>query len=147
MSDELRVLAALTLPGMNRSVALTRRFLRDTLVPAHVAARAGVLDDMVLVVDELAGNAVRHTASGRGGTFTVTLLRGPGVLRVEVVDDGAGGARPSVQTGACGESGRGLCIVDALAVRWGHRPHGRGTVVWAEFAGPQARANRCPVGP
>ena len=145
MSDDLRILSTVTLPGVNRSVALTRRFLRDTLVPAHLTL-GDVLDDLTLVVDELAGNAVRHTRSGRGGTFTVTLLCGLGVLRAEVADDGAPGTWPSVRYSSDGESGRGLCIVDALALRWGHRPHDGGTVVWAEFLSSQARANRWSVG-
>ncbi|MQY08516.1 ATP-binding protein [Actinomadura macrotermitis] len=127
-----RLIAALTLPGVERSVPHARRFVRDILAPVH----AELLDDMALVVDELAGNAVRHTASGRGGKFTVALFHAPGVLRAEVTDEGAGGGRPVPRADPAGESGRGLHIVAALAVRWGHRPDGPRTTVWAEFVTP-----------
>jgi anti-sigma regulatory factor (Ser/Thr protein kinase) len=92
-----------------------------------------LLDDMALVVDEFAGNGIRHTASGRGGKIDVALWAGDGVLRAEVTDEGAGGARPVMRDAADGESGRGLHIVAALAERWGHRADGARTTVWADF--------------
>ncbi|QFG20005.1 ATP-binding protein [Actinomadura sp. WMMB 499] len=130
---ELELLAVLTLPGVARSVRYARCFLRDTLVPNHISPTGELLDDMVLVVDEFAGNGIRHTASGRGGKIHIALWAGRGVLRAEVTDEGADGKRPVLRDAADGESGRGLHIVDALASRWGHRPDGHGTVVWAEF--------------
>ncbi|MDL4777172.1 MULTISPECIES: ATP-binding protein [Thermomonosporaceae] len=127
------VLAVLTLPGVERSVPYARRFLRDTLVPGHVSARDEVLDDMALVVDEFTGNGIKHTASGDGGSITLVLLAGRDMLRAEVTDDGAGGLRPVLRAAPEGENGRGLHIVGALAERWGHRPDGPRTTVWAEF--------------
>ncbi|TDC87988.1 ATP-binding protein, partial [Actinomadura sp. 7K507] len=44
-----------------------------------------------------------------------------------------GGERPVLRDAQLAESGRGLQIVDALAVHWGHRPDGPRTTVWAEF--------------
>ena len=123
-AGELRLLAVLTLPGVTRSVRHARLFLRDTLVPEHVAPGDDLLDDMALVVGEFAGNGIRHTASGRGGKIDIALWAGGGVLRAEVTDEGAGGARPVVRDAADGESGRGLHIVAALAERWGHRADG-----------------------
>jgi anti-sigma regulatory factor (Ser/Thr protein kinase) len=137
-AGELRLLGVLTLPGVERSVRHARLFIRDTLVPEHVAPGDELLDDMALVVDEFAGNGIRHTASGRGGKIHVALWAGRGVLRAEVSDDGAGGARPALRE-ADDESGRGLHIVDALASRWGHRPDGPRTTVWAEFPRPRTR--------
>ncbi|GAA3977483.1 hypothetical protein GCM10023085_69880 [Actinomadura viridis] len=132
----LTLLASLTLPGVPGSAPCARRFLRDTLVPGHLAPGEEVLDDMALVVDEFTGNAVRHTDSGQGGKILLRVLAGRGVLRAEVTDDGAGGARPLLRAAPEGESGRGLHIVDALASRWGHRPDGVRTTVWAEFFTP-----------
>ncbi|TDC97502.1 hypothetical protein E1285_03555, partial [Actinomadura sp. 7K507] len=77
-AGELQLLAVLTLPGVERSVRHARLFIRDTLVPNHLAPGDELLDDMVLVVDELAGNCVRHTASGRGGRFHIALWAGEG---------------------------------------------------------------------
>ncbi|WP_169807933.1 ATP-binding protein [Actinomadura hibisca] len=135
MNCDMTLLAALTLPGTARSVAHARSFLRDTLVPAYLAPGDELLDDMVLVVDEFAGNGIRHTASGDGGKFTVALWKGHGVLRAEVTDDGADGARPTLQPEPDDETGRGLHIVAALAMRWGHRANGARTTVWADFPG------------
>jgi anti-sigma regulatory factor (Ser/Thr protein kinase) len=134
--SELNLLAELTLPGVERSVRRAREFCQETLVPERVAPGDEILDDLVLVVDELAGNGIRHTASGRGGKITIALLAGDGVLRAEVSDDGADGARPVLRVDPEAESGRGLNIVDALAARWGHRPDGPRTTVWAEFPQP-----------
>ncbi|KAB2371383.1 ATP-binding protein [Actinomadura montaniterrae] len=136
----MELLGALTLPGVDRSVPYARLFLRDTLVPGHISPGSGLLADMALVVDELAANGIRHTASGKGGKITIALWAGRGVLRAEVTDDGADGARPVVRTDPGGESGRGLHIVAALAKAWGHRPDGSGTTVWADF--PSLGASR-----
>ncbi|WUI03027.1 ATP-binding protein [Spirillospora sp. NBC_00431] len=138
-AGELRLLAVLTLPGVERSVRHARLFLRDTLVPDHVSPDGELLGDMALVVDEFAVNGIRHTASGRGGKIHIALWAGEGVLRAEVSDDGAGGARPVLRDDQ-DESGRGLHIVEALSSRWGHRTDGPCTTVWAEFPAPRGRA-------
>ncbi|MEU8342550.1 Anti-sigma regulatory factor (Ser/Thr protein kinase) [Actinomadura meyerae] len=132
-AGELRLLAVLTLPGVERSVRHARLFLRDTLVPDHIAPGDALLGDMALVLDEFACNGIRHTASGRGGKIHISLRAGDGVLRAEVTDEGAGGARPVLRDAADGESGRGLLIVEALASRWGYRADGARTTVWADF--------------
>lgn len=143
---DMTVLAVLTLPGVARSAPYARRFLHDTLVPGHLGPRDELLDDLVLVVDEFVGNGIRHTASGRGGKVTISLLRGQGLLRAEVTDDGADGARPVMREHPQGESGRGLHIVEAVATRWGHRPDGACTTVWAEFAVDAATSRPEPAG-
>jgi anti-sigma regulatory factor (Ser/Thr protein kinase) len=127
--DEMTVLGEITLPGVERSAGDARRFVRDLLGRDHPA-----LADLLVSVCELLNNGLRHTRSGRGGgQIAVKLARAPGVIQVEVTDDGAGGARPRMRR-PDGESGRGLHIVDALAVRWGYIPVGDRTTVWAEFA-------------
>ncbi|TDC86881.1 ATP-binding protein [Actinomadura sp. 7K507] len=80
------------------------------------------LDDVDLMVCEIATNAVRHTASGRpGGGVWVTALVSAARLRVEILDDGGSRGRPVIpaQSPACDESGRGLLMVSELADRWG----------------------------
>jgi anti-sigma regulatory factor (Ser/Thr protein kinase) len=42
----------------------------------------------VLLVSELATNAIAHSESGRGGSFTVTVIHRAGDVRVEVADQG-----------------------------------------------------------
>ncbi|WP_043684766.1 ATP-binding protein [Streptomyces xylophagus] len=90
------------------------------------------LDRATQIVAELAANAATH---GRvpGRDFRLTLYVVAGTLRIEVSDT-RGDRLPRLQVGdGCGESGRGLLLVDALADRWGVAPgpHPRKTV-WAE---------------
>ncbi|NKZ04554.1 ATP-binding protein [Actinomadura latina] len=131
MSAGMVVLGTLTLPGVRRSVGFARRFLRDLLPPGHPA-----LDDLVTVGSETVSNAIAHTASGKGGRVTVSLLGGGDFYLLEVADDGAGGGRPRVEAETGAEGGRGLRIVEALAEAWGFRTDGDRTIVWARFHSP-----------
>ena len=95
-------------------------------------------DDVLLLVSELAGNAVQHSASGDGGEFEVAISMADGLVRVEVGDQGGGsGPRLSGEdgSGAVPTGGRGLRIVDALAAKWGLAGDDLGRVVWFEVEG------------
>ncbi|WP_017579369.1 ATP-binding protein [Nocardiopsis valliformis] len=114
---------------------------------------AGFGEDLVetvtLCASELVANAIEHTLSGDSGGRVLRALfeSEPGVLRLVVVDDGARESCPQIPTDRTeqewlsAERGRGLLMVDMLAVRWGAYPvvpfpfcAGLGTAVWAEFA-------------
>jgi two-component sensor histidine kinase len=93
---------------------------------------------VALVVGELAANAMRHgRAPGRGFNLRLTLDATAGLVRIEVAD-AASAKRPPTPPPAPrpeSESGRGLLLVDALAVRWGSAPrHPVGKTVWAEVS-------------
>jgi anti-sigma regulatory factor (Ser/Thr protein kinase) len=96
-------------------------------------------DDVLLLVSEIAANAVKHSASGRdGGEFEVAVSVAGGLVHVEV-GDGGGASEPRL-TGEDGApdaltGGRGLRIVDALATKWGHAGDELGRVVWFEVEG------------
>jgi anti-sigma regulatory factor (Ser/Thr protein kinase) len=133
------------LPGQGRPAAVARSSLRAVL------GRWGVCGDLAgcaeLVVSELATNALRHSrgrVSLRLGMDACT-----GHLFIAVRD---GDPRP-VHSGGCAaadgdESGRGLAIVAALAVRHGCTPARDHKVMWAVLAPhqpdepPQSRAER-----
>lgn len=90
---------------------------------------------VALVVGELTANAVQHgRAPGRDFVLRLTLDAAAGLIRIEVTD-AASTKRPPMTAPSSypeGESGRGLLLVDALAVRWGwvpRRPVGK--TVWA----------------
>ncbi|KAF2776810.1 ATP-binding protein [Streptomyces sp. OM5714] len=90
-------------------------------------------DTVVLVVAELAANAVLHGRfPGRGFALSLFHDEGRGVVRIEVTDTHP--ARPTQRTpGADEDGGRGLLLVDALAADWGVRDRlGPGKTVWAE---------------
>jgi anti-sigma regulatory factor (Ser/Thr protein kinase) len=84
--------------------------------------------DVVLVVGELAANAVRHAKS----EFTLSLRRLDDSVTVEVTDTSPEQALLATPAPS-GTSGRGLIIVDRLALVWGSRPAGCGKTVWAEI--------------
>ncbi|WP_119727055.1 ATP-binding protein [Thermomonospora amylolytica] len=96
----------------------------------------GVVEDAVTVLTELVTNA------WQAGADRIAVLveadAGVGVVRVCVRDD-APGVPCRREPGPWDGRGRGLLMVEALAVRWGHHPlaseAGRpGKAVWADLA-------------
>jgi len=118
-------------PGEARELARLRRWLMSILpdCPAR--------EDLVLVATELAGNAVRHTASGRGGAFGVRVTWEDGAVLV-AVDDAGGPGEPRVVDDPLAEGRRGLLVVRELSARAGVSGDYRGRTVWAEVLWPDA---------
>jgi len=114
-------------PGEPRQLGVLRRSLASLL--AECAAR----DDVISVATELASNALRHTASGRGGLFAVEVAWGESAVRVGVADGGSP-TEPHVIKDPAAEHGRGLLLVDGLSVRTGVAGDHRGRLVWADIA-------------
>lgn len=118
-----------------------RHWLADELVTAVPPA---LLADLVAVLAELVGNAVRHADPLPGGVIQVGWRLRPTPagprIRLQVTDGGApvGPRVRPVEPDA--PDGRGLHIVAALSSRWGVDRDGLGQSVWAEFepAGRQA---------
>jgi anti-sigma regulatory factor (Ser/Thr protein kinase) len=116
-------------PGRDDQVREVRRWLAGLLPGAPER------DDVVVVAVELVTNAIRHTASGRGGLVMVELTWCGPALRVAVADGGAaGGPRLAAGAGGLGEGGRGLHLVRALADSTGVCGDHRGRLVWADIA-------------
>lgn len=109
------------------SPVLARRFVARTLEGTGLEELAA---DAVLVVSELATNAVVHAHS----RFHVTVSRLGATLRIDVGDAGAtAGDLVDRIAAPLATSGRGLRTVAALARRWGVLDGGGGKVVWAEL--------------
>ncbi|WP_409470648.1 ATP-binding protein [Streptomyces sp. HC307] len=91
---------------------------------------------VALVVGELAANAVQHgRVPGRDFGLRLVLDAAAGLVRIEVSDAASAKRPPTVPPSSFpeGESGRGLLLVDVLAVRWGSAPRRPvGKTVWAE---------------
>lgn len=120
---------ALSVPHALSSAPVVRRTIRDELLSC--ATPRHVVDDTALLVAELVGNALRHADPLPDGTISVSWDVGPSALVVSVTDGGAStspGLRPMRpdETG-----GRGLPIVEALALEWGVRRRDGSTTVWA----------------
>jgi len=112
-------------PGEERQLGVLRRWL-ELLLP-DCPARG----DVACVATELGTNAVRHTASGRGGWFAVEITWHRQAVRVAVADGGAAGA-PRVIDDLAAEHGRGLLVVRGLSVRTGVCGDHRGRIMWAD---------------
>lgn len=98
--------------------AVARALVRDTL---HAWGLPRLIDDARLLVSELVANAVQHARPA----IVLSVHRGNGIIRVEVVDHGpVWVVRPPVPLADVldAEHGRGLAIVAAYATRWGVDP-------------------------
>jgi hypothetical protein len=123
--------------GEERQLGAMRRWLASLL--PECPARADVLS----VANELCSNAIQHTASGQGAWFAVEVTWHRSVVQVAVADCG-GHAEPRLIDDPSGEHGRGLLLVQGLAIRTGFTGDERGRLVWAQIAwddpNPAARA-------
>lgn len=132
MMGELELLAAVTLPGVKRSVGYGRRLLVDILGEDHPA-----LDDIRTCVSEALTNSVVHSDSRNGGKVTLALSGDDAQIHVEVTDDGtADGTGPHLHDDPTGVHGRGMHIIDVLALAWDVRNDTGRTTLWMRFPGP-----------
>jgi anti-sigma regulatory factor (Ser/Thr protein kinase) len=135
-------------PHHARGARLARHRLATEL--ATVVA-APLLADVIAVLAELVGNAIRHAEPLPGGVVRVAWkLRtdpdGRDAVTVRVTDGGAPDRQPVVRpVGAEAVDGRGLRIVVALSDGWGIERDGLGQSVWAELSCPNTA--RPPSGP
>ena len=128
MNENPQLVATLTLPGVERSVAYARCFCRDMLGLDHPA-----LDDVTTCVSEAVTNAVIHTRSGDGGKVTLSLFTAEALVVAEVTDEGADGALPRLRDDPLAVSGRGLQIIDSLTCAWSARQSSGRTTMRMEF--------------
>lgn len=116
----------LTLGDEPDAAGRARRFVSAALAGGPFEQRT---DDAILVVSEMVTNALLHAEP----PVSVNLAQLDGHLRIEVRD---GAHRPVLAEAPASDdsmTGRGLAVVDALAVRWGVDPEPEGKLVWAEL--------------
>ena len=116
----------LTLGDEPDAAGRARRFVSGALAEGPFEHRT---DDAILVVSEMVTNALLHAEP----PVTVNLVQLDDVLRIEVRD---GAHRPVLAEAPANDdsmTGRGLAVVDALAVKWGVDPEPEGKMVWAEL--------------
>jgi anti-sigma regulatory factor (Ser/Thr protein kinase) len=117
-----------------QAASVARRLTEDTLRQWGLTS---LTEDAVLIVAELAANAVSHTISSAanpepaGEHLGLRLLRRPNEVICAVLDP-SDAAPVLKRPGPVEEGGRGLQLVDALSDVWGWSPVvGRGKAVWA----------------
>src|ERR1700759_195307 len=102
----LRLSPEPTAPGLARRAARER-------FAGHLSDSQ--LNDLVLVVSELVGNAIIH---GQGEVVLRLELEGE-ALRGEGIDQGGGFEREAGESGPDDIGGRGLMLVESMTSRWG----------------------------
>ena len=129
-----------------RGARLARRFAVRHLEEWGCPPASDASSTVALVVAELAANAVQHgRVPGRDFTLRLTLDPATRLVRIEIADAASTKRPPAAPPSSFpdGESGRGLLLVDALAVRWGSEPRVPvGKTVWAEVCVGAVPAHR-----
>ncbi|WP_274559290.1 ATP-binding protein [Streptomyces spiramyceticus] len=130
---------SLALGSASGIVPLARDFTRQALyewgwLPAETAERRAAAEDVLLVVSELVTNACLHAE----GPEELRVTCDGKVLRLEVIDRGAGQPAPRTPHRAGRPGGHGMFIVQRLCLDWGvvREPEATGKTVWAELAAP-----------
>ena len=123
--------AVISLPAHPRSTRDARQFVRRTL---HEWQLDDLSPEAELLASELVTNVVLHA----GTPFEVALVRDDSEpLRVEVRD----GSRRAPRRHRYSEeasTGRGMLLVESLALRHGVEVDGEGKLVWFELAAGDA---------
>jgi hypothetical protein len=114
--------SALDLPPTTDSVPLARRFARSALRESRWD-----VDTVLLLVSEVVTNAVLHARS----SIRLVVEDRADVARVEVHDGSPVPPRMHHFRLTSG-TGRGLRMLDQLALAWGVEPGAEGKVVWFE---------------
>jgi two-component sensor histidine kinase len=128
---EVGTSSVLMLPYTASSVGVARRRLVGDLTEAGVYEATAC--DAGLVLSELISNALRHATPLPGSVVKVSWTMGDNCVEI-AVSDGGGPTVPMVNKPAANAlGGRGLGIVDRLALRWGVIPRQdtSETTVWA----------------
>ncbi|HZX37186.1 MAG TPA: ATP-binding protein [Streptomyces sp.] len=115
-----------------RGARLARHLALHQLDEWGIPYGSELSDSTAVIVAELTANAVTH---GRvpGRDFELRLTLAPTTLRIEVSDP-RGECEPEPRQSAPeAEDGRGLQLVEALAMSWGTRERVIGKTVWAEL--------------
>ncbi|WP_133915239.1 ATP-binding protein [Streptomyces sp. NBC_00582] len=118
MADHLE--ASVTLPSDPASVSTARRFVADALGEWGLPADTEAADTILLIVSELATNAVQHTF-GQSPTFTVGLvLDRDERLRIGVTDSHPRFPK-RLPAAVQQDNGRGMVIIRWLTAERGGR--------------------------
>jgi two-component sensor histidine kinase len=128
---EVGTSSVLMLPYTASSVGVARRRLIGDLTDAGVYEATAC--DAGLVLSELVSNALRHATPLPGSLVRVSWVVSEDCVEV-AVSDGGGPTVPMINKPAANAlGGRGLGIVDRLALRWGAYTcqDGAETTVWA----------------
>ena len=123
----------LELPPITESVPAARRFVRDLMIDSDTVAD---IDTASLLVTEIVTNAVLHALT----PMVLSVEVSAEVVRIEVRDGSE--LPPRLRAfSPIAATGRGLRLLESLAVRWGVRPEpSGGKVVWFDVGASSGSA-------
>lgn len=141
----VRLLGKLSLPGTAKSVSVARHWARTLLVGTGHRS----IDDALLLLSEIATNAVLHTHSGcPGGRLTVWIGEtDTGLIRLEAIDEGSVTVPCQRDLDPDQVGGRGLRLLEELAQEWGYRHLGVGGCLWVHVSRAEATSNAGNIRP
>ncbi|WP_435217063.1 ATP-binding protein [Streptomyces sp. bgisy034] len=120
--------AASKIAATGEALAQARQFTRRHLIRWGLEE---AVDDVITVVGELTGNAVRHTAAAEDGAW-LALATSPRTVMCIVRDPSPQVPSPR-RAGQLATYGRGLGVVASLSCVWGWTVDGDGKAVWARI--------------
>ncbi len=103
-------------PFAASSVSAVRKQLKTWM--AERGSSADHIEDARVVISELVGNAVRHAQPLPDGTLLLSWCVSGRHLQLSVTDGGSTTRPHKVDASSSAMTGRGMAIVDSLAVRW-----------------------------
>ncbi len=106
----------MSLPFAPSSVSMARKSLKAWL--EDVGTDSETIEDARIVVSELVGNSVRHAQPLPEGDLVVAWQMDTKGLLISVTDGGSGTRPRTVGAPSSALAGRGMAIVDSLAVTW-----------------------------
>jgi hypothetical protein len=118
--------------GLDLDLPATPRRYRISAVP-YACIWGDPAPTSRLCVTELVANVIRHVREGTPVRVRVARVDG-GRVRVEVTDPDTRALPVLVHATGDDEAGRGLALLDAVALRWGVEQEASGKTVWCELA-------------
>ena len=106
----------LRLPFSPTSVSVARQKLKAWIT--DMGGHGETVEDARVVVSELIANSVRHAKPLPDGSIVVSWGLENGGIQVSVTDGGSSTRPRTVHAPASALAGRGMSIVEALALRW-----------------------------
>ncbi|MET9087198.1 ATP-binding protein [Streptomyces sp. NPDC004237] len=123
------------------AVSAARRHVITVVRHWHIEMAEEAIESLELLAGEVIANAVMHTEASCAVCVRWTGTR----VRVEVTDSSP--RIPRVGEAALdSESGRGLFLVDSLAVQWGTETDPAGKVVWFEIPSERTLVGKSLLG-
>jgi serine/threonine-protein kinase RsbW len=117
----------LRLPFTTASVSVARQSLKSWL--DDQGSSIDNVDDARLIISELVANSLRHAQPLADGSLLVSWQVESRGLRISVTDGGAPTRPRAIQASTSALAGRGMAIVETLALSWwSERSEARSTV-------------------